>query len=135
MRAYRYVSIIAVSLLGAAATAAELDGTVALECSADQGHDCLPATKQCNRLEPEPNRRPVFAIDFTKKEIHSPFRTALLHVSQTTANSESLIMQGTDLLFAWSALINKSTGLLTISIADRKGAYVVFGQCKPAKTS
>jgi hypothetical protein len=75
----------------------------------------------------------AFRIDFAKKEVRSPFRTAVLKVAHTTTNSESLVLQGADLLFAWSAVINKTTGALTVSIADRKGAYVVFGQCKVAE--
>ncbi len=59
--------------------------------------------------------------------MRSPFRTALLQVTHTTVTSESLILQGADLLFAWSALIKKHSGLLTIAITDREGAYVVFG--------
>jgi len=43
------------------------------------------------------------------------------------------VLQGADLQFAWSALINKKSGAMTISIADRKGAYIVFGQCKVAE--
>jgi hypothetical protein len=62
----------------------------------------------------------------------SPFRTTVLTVTHTTDNSESLVLQGADLLLAWSALINKSTGALTVSIADRQGSYVVFARCKDA---
>jgi hypothetical protein len=101
-------------------------------CTAERGHDCLPAENQCSPLVRETNIAPVFEIDFVGKIVHSPYRRALLRVSELTANAESLVLQGTDLLFAWSALINKTTGALTVSIADREGAYVVFGQCKVA---
>ena len=52
----------------------------------------------------------------------------------TTTNQYSLILQGADLGFAWSALINKKTGAMTISVADRQGGYIVFGQCKAVAT-
>lgn len=49
--------------------------------------------------------------------------------------SESLVLQGADLLLAWSALINKSTGALSVSDADRHGSYVVFAAARMPRTS
>lgn len=116
------------------AWAAELiDGTQPLSCTAITGRDCLPSHSDCQLMQPEKNQAPVIAIDFAKKEVRSPFRTALLNVTHTTVTSESLVLQGADLLFAWSALIKKKGGALTIAITDREGAYVIFGTCKPAK--
>jgi hypothetical protein len=74
----------------------------------------------------------VLGIDVANKQVRSPCRTALLSILHTTSNRESLVLQGADLQFAWSALIHRTTGAMTISIADRKGAYVIFGQCKLA---
>ena len=125
--------VVAFSLLVAtAAGAASLDGSKPLECSADRAHDCLPSARDCQMMHPEAGKRPVFNIDFANKQVQSPFRTAQLTVTHTTDNSESLVLQGADLLFAWSALINKKTGALRVAIADREGAYVVFGTCRDA---
>ncbi len=134
MSAFRPVSIILAMSLTTVAFAEEFDGTKPLECTAIEGHDCLPDSADCKPLKPEAGKNPVFLVDAAKKEIRSPFRTALLPVLTSTSNRESLVLQGADLLFAWSALINKTTGRLTVSVADRKGAYVVFGQCKIAAT-
>ena len=38
----------------------------------------------------------------------------------------------TAMLLALGALIDKSAGALTVSIADRQGSYVVFARCKDA---
>jgi hypothetical protein len=38
-------------------------------------------------------------------------------------------MQGTSLEVVWSATIHRTNGKLIIAIADREGAYVIFGQC------
>jgi hypothetical protein len=127
-----YISAVLALALAAAASATAFDGSKPLVCTAERGHDCLPSESQCSPLERETQIEPVFKIDFAGKTVHSPYRTALLKVSTLTDNTESLVLQGADLLFAWSALINKTTGALTVSIADRKGAYVVFGQCKVA---
>ena len=119
-------------VVGAAAAPSVFDGSRPLLCRADRGHDCTPGSYDCKVLEPPADKPAFFHIDFAKKEIRSPFRTAVLTVTHTTDNSESLVLQGADLLLAWSALINKSTGSLTVSIADRQGSYTVFASCKDA---
>ncbi len=129
----RYVAGVCTLSLAAMANAAGFDGNSRLVCEAEHGHDCLPTGSQCSPLEPETKIAPVFEIDFANRTIHSPYRRSLLQVSQMSTNTESFVLQGADLLFAWSALINRTTGALTVSIADREGAYVVFGKCKAAK--
>jgi hypothetical protein len=130
MRALRSASTALALSLASVATAADFDGTVPLTCTAQKGHDCLPTAAQCSPLKPQTNIAPVLDIDFANKQVRSPFRTALLPVLNTSTNKDSLVLQGADLLLAWSALIDKKTGALTVSVADSKGAYVVFGQCK-----
>jgi hypothetical protein len=115
------------------AGAAALDGSVPLACAVDRGHDCLPDQAQCAQLSAPAGREPVFEIDFLHKQARSPYRTTVLKIARTTSNQEALVLQGNDLLYAWSALINKKNGAFTISIADRKGAYVVFGRCRELK--
>jgi hypothetical protein len=114
--------------------AATFDGTAPLECTAERGHDCLIGGTQCRPLKPDTSVKPVFGIDFAARVVRSPFRTSLLKMSNLTENKESLVLQGADLQFAWSALIKKDSGALTVSVSDREGAYVVFGQCRPTKT-
>jgi hypothetical protein len=133
MSMLRSVSIVLAMSLASVATAADFDGSVPLTCRALQAHDCLPTAKACVQVKPESDIEPVFGINFAKKELRSPYRTALLPIVTTRTTDVSLVMQGGDLLAAWSALINKKTGELTISIADSKGAYVAFGQCKVAQ--
>jgi hypothetical protein len=119
------------ALLCTATVAAEpIDGSQPLSCLVSTGRDCLPGTSECRLLQPERNQPPIVDIDFGKKEVRSPFRTALLSVTHSRVTDESLILQGTDLLFAWSALIKKKSGAMTIAITDREGAYVIFGTCK-----
>ena len=132
MRALRPVSIAVLMSLGTVAGAADFDGTAPLTCTVVQAHDCLPTARSCTRVKPETDIAPIFTIDFAKKEVKSPFRTALLTVVHTTTNDQSLVLQGADLLTAWSAQINKQTGAMTVSVSDAKGAYVAFGACKVA---
>jgi hypothetical protein len=135
----RLVSLTVALFTSAAALAGPFDGSVPLNCLADNGYDCLPGKDNCGPLKPVTRKEPMFHVDFANKQVRSPFRTTLLKVAHTTVNDESLVLQGADLLFAWSALIHKQTGAIKIAVADREGAYVVFGKCeavaKPEKSA
>jgi hypothetical protein len=114
------------------AVAQEFDGSAPLSCKVTGGFDCLPGQASCGPIKPELKIEPVYTINFASKEVHSPYRTALLKIAHSTTNAESLVLQGADAASAWSAIIKKAGGDLTITVADRKGAYVAFGQCKAA---
>jgi hypothetical protein len=139
MLTLRRVSLTVALFTSATALAGPFDGSVPLNCLADNGYDCLPGKDSCGPLQPVTKKEPMFRIDFANKQVRSPFRTQLLKVAHTTMNDQALVLQGADLLFAWSALIHKQTGLLKIAVADREGAYVVFGKCeavaKPEKSA
>ena len=124
---------IALVLFGTAALAAEpFDGSVPFACMPEKGHDCLPTEDSCKPLKPESDKAPEFGFDVGKKQVKSPFRTTLLPIQHVGKNKKSLVLQGTDLEFAWSAVINRTTGKMTVTVADREGAYIAFGQCKVA---
>lgn len=135
MSAHLHVGFIAL-LWSVAASSQAIDGTQPLACEAEKGHDCLANKAECSKLKPESKIEPVVHIDFAKREVRSPYRTQLLTVVHAAATEESLILQGGEERgIAWSALIKKKDGSFTISIADREGAYVVFGTCKAEKPS
>ena len=115
----------------AVAGAAGLDGTTALKCTGLEGYSCEPG-KACNKVKPESNTPPVVTIDPANKTVKTPYRSDLLPIANSAVNSEQLQFQGTSLKFAWSTVINRNTGKLTLTVADRMGAYVIFGECKAA---
>jgi hypothetical protein len=118
-------------IVSAAAAAADLDGSTALSCTGVSGYSCEPA-KACSTAKPESSAAPVVLIDPSNKTVKTPYRSDLLPIANTAINNEQLQFQGTANKFAWSAIVNRSTGKLTVTIADRMGAYVIFGQCKVA---
>lgn len=65
----------------------------------------------------------------------TPYRNDAMQIQSFSFNSKSLVLQGTSLELVWSATVHRTTGRLTMAIADREGAYVVFGQCKLATTT
>lgn len=113
-----------------AAIAEDFDGSKPMVCEPLQGHDCLPSESTCRPLARESDKVLNFDVDVAKKKIRSPFRTELLSIQQVSRNAKSLILQGTNLETAWTVTIHRTTGRLTVAIADRSGAYVVFGQCR-----
>ncbi|HEY0685665.1 MAG TPA: hypothetical protein VGD45_25220 [Steroidobacter sp.] len=137
MSSLRLVVLAVASFAAGAALAGPFDGSEPLECLVDNGYDCLPGKPSCGPLQPVTKKEPLFRVDFANKQVRSPYRTQLLKVAHTTTNAEALVLQGADLLFAWSALIHKQTGVIKVAVADREGAYVVFGKCntvpKPEK--
>jgi len=116
-------------VLSAAAGAAGIDGTSPLSCTGLEGYSCEPG-KACNKVKPESNTPPVVTIDPANKSVKTPYRRDPLPIANSAVNNEQVKLQGTSDKFAWSTVINRNTGKITITIADRIGAYVVFGQCK-----
>jgi CDP-diacylglycerol pyrophosphatase len=126
----KYCVALCLMLSTAAVGAEDFDGSKPMTCAAIQGHDCLPTQKMCNELKPEAGKGLELNFDVVKKTVRTPYRYDLLPIQSTTNNAKSLVLQGTNLEFAWSATIQRTTGRFTLSIADREGAYVIFGQCK-----
>ena len=127
------LSLLAALLLPTAALAAEdFDGTAPLDCLPQQGHDCLPTEQSCKPLKPEAGKDLTMHFDVLKKSVRTPYRYDTLPIGTSSNNKKSLVMQGTSLQLVWSATIHRTTGRMTLAIADREGAYVIFGQCKLA---
>ncbi|MBI2992844.1 MAG: hypothetical protein HYY48_01550 [Gammaproteobacteria bacterium] len=71
------------------------------------------------------------SIDFLKKEASGRYRKTPLPIANMQITESQLILPGTDLQFAWSAVIFQKDDGMTTTIADRQGAYVLFGGCEP----
>ena len=116
-------------ILSAVAAAADFDGSAPFNCNTKAGYTCEPG-KGCSKIKQESEANSVIAVDPGNKTVKSPFRTDLLPIANTVLNNEQLQLQGTSEKFAWSAVVNRQTGKVTITVADRVGAYVIFGHCK-----
>jgi hypothetical protein len=122
-----------VLLSAATAGAAEdFNGSRPMDCKPLQGHDCLPTESACKSLKPEPGgtmEQGAMHIDVNKMTVKTPYRNDTLPIQSFSFNTKSLVLQGKDLELAWTATIHRTTGRLTLVIADREGAYTIFGQC------
>jgi hypothetical protein len=117
-----------------ALAAEEFNGSRPMDCEPTSGHDCLPTAQSCKPLKPEPGKHLNLHVDVNNMSLKTPYRNDTLPIQSFSFNTKSLVMQGTSLELVWSATIHRTTGRLTVVIADREGAYVVFGQCKVSTT-
>jgi hypothetical protein len=117
------------SSMGAIA-AEEFNGSRPMDCEPLSGHDCLPTEKACKPLKAEPGKKLNLHVDVANMSLKTPYRNDTLPIQSFSFNTKSLVLQGTSLELVWSATIHRTTGRLTMAIADREGAYVIFGQCK-----
>ncbi|KAF0101787.1 MAG: hypothetical protein FD187_1830 [bacterium] len=118
------------ALIGATAFthAADFDGSKSLLCAPVQAIDCA-AGRACVADVPGNLGAPNFMhIDFEKKVVVGPLRaTPILY---TQKDEDQLLLQGTELGFAWSLALD-SQGGMTATLADADGAFVMFGSCTP----
>jgi hypothetical protein len=115
---------------GAAFAAEEFNGSRPMDCQPLSGHDCLPTEQACKPLKAQPGKDLNLRVDVAKMSLKTPYRNDTLPIQSFSFNTKSLVMQGTSLELVWSATIHRTTGRLTVAIADREGAYIIFGQCK-----
>jgi hypothetical protein len=119
-----------ISLISSAGVgAADFNGSAPLTCTPSAAYSCEPG-KACSKVKPESDPPRVTTIDAREKTVRAPYRTELLPVANSVLNNEQLQLQGTAEKFAWSAIVQRRTGKVTITIADRLGAYVIFGDCQ-----
>lgn len=130
-----WYSITALVLVASAASAENFDGSLPMTCEPIVGHDCLPKENSCKKLQPEAGKDLTLRIDVGSKTLRTPYRNDALPIQSVGTNRASLTLQGTSLELVWSATVHRTNGKLTLAIADREGAYVIFGQCKVAGTN
>ena len=127
----RCLALVTGLLVSAAVGAADFDGSAPLTCAPLAAYSCEPG-KACSKVKPESEPPRVMTVDPSNKTVKAPYRAEPLSIGNLALNDEQLQLQGTADKFAWSAVVYRRTGKVTITIADRIGAYVLFGQCKVA---
>jgi len=123
------VVVFSLLLAGTSVTAGDFDGSRPLRCAPSQVNDCLPGAACTQPTPSEAGVADHLDIDFQKKEVRGRYRAVPMPIGAMNKTNEQLILQGTDLSFAWSAVIFLKDGKMTATIADRQGAFVFFGQC------
>ncbi len=109
------------------ANAAEYDGSKLLICANVEAADCGPG-QACTKGRPEDLGAPAFIrIDLANKAIVGPRRTTPIVSVESAAGQ--LLLQGTELGYAWSIALDTINGKLAATLVDRDEAIVLFGAC------
>lgn len=112
---------------GVPALASDFDGSRVLLCASVQAFDCA-AGEDCDKGLPEDIGAPAFMrIDVPNKAVIGPKRTSpILLVDKSEGQ---LLLQGTELGYGWVIALDQETGKMTATLANREGAFVLFGAC------
>ncbi|MDQ7978229.1 hypothetical protein QYH69_13340 [Paraburkholderia sp. SARCC-3016] len=117
------------ALFPLAGAAADFGGKNPLICATVDAHSCDPG-EICERALPADIGLPQFMrIDFAKKTIEGTSRSTPIESMEKMP--DQILMQGKELGFAWTLVLDSTTGEMTSMIADRDHAYVLFGACTP----
>jgi hypothetical protein len=109
------------------AQGADFDGSKLLICANMEAADCNPG-QVCAKGRPDELGAPAFIrIDFANKTIVGPKRTTPIVGMSTDTNQ--ILLQGTELGYAWSIALDTGSGKLAATLVDRDGAIVLFGAC------
>ena len=108
---------------------ADFDGSKRLICATVDAHACDPGVV-CLRGLPEDIGLPRFMrIDFAEKTIAGPKRTTPIRYMDTSA--DQILMQGTELGYAWTVVLDKTDGSMSMTLVNRDDTFTVFGYCTP----
>ncbi len=111
------------------ALGADFDGSKALVCATVDAHACDPG-EVCLRDLPDIIGVPQFLrVDFAKKTIAGPKRTTPIRYLDKSA--DQMLLQGTELGYAWSLVIDKTDGSMAMTLVNRDDVFVAFGYCTP----
>jgi len=121
------VAIGVVCLATASALASDFDGSRVLICAPVQAFDCA-AGEDCAKGLPDEIGAPAFMrIDLPNKSVVGPKRTSPILLADKTEGQ--LVLQGTELGYGWVIALDQETGKMTATLANREGAFVLFGAC------
>ena len=110
-----------------AAFGADFDGSKPLICATMEAQDCA-AGETCSRELPVSLGLPLFMrIDFAKQTIAGPKRTTPIRTIERSPSQ--VLMQGTELGFAWTLVLDSTSGRLSASFLNGDNAVLAFGAC------
>lgn len=116
--------------LTTAVLGADFDGSRRLICATVDAHACDPG-EVCLRGLPADLGLPRFMrIDLGEKTIAGPKRTTQIRFIDNGA--DQILMQGTELGYAWTVVLDKTDGSMSMTLVNRDDTFTVFGYCTPS---
>jgi hypothetical protein len=119
----------ALATLAVPAIGGDFDGSKRLICATVQAMDCAVG-QDCGRGLPDDIGAPAFMrIDFEKKTVTGTTRSSPVLFMEKS--DQQLLLQGTELGYAWTIALDQAAGKMTVTLANHDGAFVLFGNCTP----
>ena len=112
-----------------AALGADFDGSRRLICATVDAHACDPGETCLHGLPDDIGVPRFMRIDFAAKTIAGPKRTTQIRYMDTSA--DQILMQGTELGYAWTVVLDKTDGAMSLTLVSRDDAFTAFGYCTP----
>lgn len=129
MTLIRNISIAALSMVATAATAGDFDGSKALICAPVTVMDCVRGDV-CFTVLPEDVDAPAFMrFDFEKKSVIGPKVSSEILLQENTA--DQMLLQGREAGYGWTIVIDADSGEMSLTLAQRNRALVMYGSCTP----
>lgn len=111
------------------ALAADFDGSKPLICAPTEAVDLL-AGEDIHKARPADIGAPSFLrVDIANKKISGPNRDTPIKFVEK--DKLQILLQGTELGFAWTLALDQKEGGMTITFVDHAGAVVLSGACMP----
>lgn len=126
---------VAMLFLGGVSHAGDFDGSKVLTCATIEAIECAPGGDCSRGWAHEINLPQFVTVDVAAKSITgkrpndgSQLAAKINSVSTEQAN---LVLQGVQNDRAWSMVIAKDNGFMSISASSENAGFVVFGACTP----
>lgn len=131
----RYTSALGIFLLSGIVFADDVSDSDRLLCSAAEVLACFEGA-ECSKVLPWELDMPQFVvIDLKKKQISTTRASGedrMTPIQALSDNEDAFFMQGIEAGRAFSFVIDKLTGLLTVAVARDGISVSVFGACTDA---
>ena len=115
--------------VASSALGGDFDGSKRLICAPVQAMDCA-VEESCVKGLPNEIGAPAFMrIDFDKKTVSGERHASPVRFMEKT--DKQVVLQGTELGYAWTIAVDQSTGKMVATLVDREGAFVLSGSCTP----
>ena len=128
--------LMAIFCLPSQGLAGDFDGSKPLLCAAIEIIECIPV-EGCDRVTPESANLPRFLrINFEDEMISAPSgsqKGRTTPIERLEHIGGKLIIEGAEDGMGWSMTINEESGNMAMTASRDRAAFVVFGECTPAK--
>ncbi|MEN3365963.1 MAG: hypothetical protein V7606_3237 [Burkholderiales bacterium] len=122
-------ALLLVCLPFCAALAEDFDGSKPLICAPQEAVNLVDGEDYVKGRPADLGVPAFMRVDIAKKTIAGPKHTT--QIRSVEKGEKQLLLQGTEMGFAWTLALDQEAGAMVGTLLDRLGAVVFFGACTP----